>query len=189
MMNWKTLSVCAVFVCAVASHALAQQPQSIAPKGQNQSNFVSSVSDLAATMDGNKVEYTEAIQVPAASRSIRRSQKKRGTVYLTPGSTKIFEFSRDAASVVVANPSHVSVFLDTPRTGIVMPRAPGATSFTVLDTQGHVLMTKNVVVSDADENYVRIRRICGGDNSCRETTVYYCDGNCVEVNVGQENRQ
>lgn len=171
-MKWKTLCVCAFALCAYVPQAFAQAPQTIVPE---KSNGVSEV-----TTEGPEYEYSEPIKVPAVSRSIER-RSKRGTIYLDPGSTKVLHLATDAASVVVANPSHASVFLDSPRTAIVIPRSTGATSFTILDRDGNLITTKNVVITNTDENYVRIRRICGGDATCVDTTVYYCDDNCVEV--------
>jgi hypothetical protein len=102
---------------------------------------------------------------------------------LTPDRAQTLQLDKDAVSVVVTNPVHASVLLDTPRTLIIMPRTPGSTSFTVLDGKGGIVLQKTVIVATAAEsNYVRIRRMCGpNDNTCVPAAYYYCPDGCYEV--------
>lgn len=49
-------------------------------------------------------------------------------IRLTPNESHILHLNRNAASVIVANPVHAGVFLDTPRVLVIVPGTPGATS-------------------------------------------------------------
>ncbi|MEM7618223.1 MAG: pilus assembly protein N-terminal domain-containing protein [Pseudomonadota bacterium] len=101
---------------------------------------------------------------------------------LTPDKSEMIRLSEKAASVVVGNPNHISVLLDTPDTIIVVPRMQGASHFTVIGENGKVIMQRHVVVGGSSDNYVRIRRSCGADDrSCQQTSVYYCPNTCHEV--------
>ena len=106
-----------------------------------------------------------------------------GTIRLTPDKSKIVRLDNDAASVIVSNPANATVLLDTPRVLVVIPRAPGATSFTVLDIYGNTIMEKNVIVTgrSVSKRYVRVRKMCGDNNDCVPNAVYYCPDGCFEV--------
>lgn len=106
---------------------------------------------------------------------------------LTPDRSEMIKLNSEAASVIVGNPNHVSVMLDTPDTLIVVPRAEGASHFTVLGKDGSILMQRHVIVGAAKDQYVRIRRSCNAnDRDCKPTSVYFCPDMCHEV---QENSQ
>jgi Flp pilus assembly secretin CpaC len=101
---------------------------------------------------------------------------------LTTDQDKIIRLQQDAASVIVNNPNHAVVMLDSPRLLIVMPRQPGTTSFSVLDAQGNTILHKQVIVSNVQQQYVRVRRVCGAsDASCVPAAYYYCPDGCYEV--------
>lgn len=105
---------------------------------------------------------------------------------MTPDKSELIKLEQDAASVIVGNPNHVNVMLDTPDTLVVIPRTPGASYFTVVGKDGSTLMQRHVVVSGSKENYVRIRRSCGNSTSgrpCEETSVYFCPDSCHEVSL------
>jgi Flp pilus assembly secretin CpaC len=105
---------------------------------------------------------------------------------LTPDKSELVHLDRNAISVVVGNPSHLSVLLDTPNMLVLVPRAPGATYFTVLDEAGEVIMQRHVIVGSPKKNYVRIRRSCAnGAEGCRATSVYFCPDMCHEIDVPQ----
>lgn len=112
-----------------------------------------------------------------------------GILRLTTNKNKLVRLDRDAASVIVNNPDHAQVMLDSPRLLIVMPRIPGATSFIVLDANGKTILRKEIIVSNVQPQYVRIRRMCGAsDGSCNATSYYYCPNGCYEVTaVGDTN--
>lgn len=105
---------------------------------------------------------------------------------LTPDKSELVTLDRNAISVIVGNPAHLSVLLDTPNTLVLVPRAPGATHFTVLDATGDVVMQRHVVVAAPKKNYVRVRRSCAnGGEGCRATSVYFCPDICHEIDTPQ----
>lgn len=119
-------------------------------------------------------EKTVARQAPGGDpRAIR----------LTPDRTRILRLRENAASVIVANPAHAAVTLDSPRLLILMPREPGTTSFTVLNAEGKILLERNIIVSGtAQPQYVRVRRVCGDNTQgCQPSNYYYCPDGCFEV--------
>lgn len=109
---------------------------------------------------------------------------------LTPDKSELIRLPSAAASVIVGNPNHISVLLDTPDTIIVIPRAQGASHFSVVDNDGNILMQRHVIVAAQDENYVRIRRSCNANaRDCQPTSVYFCPNMCHEVNEGTQRRR
>ena len=104
-------------------------------------------------------------------------------IRLTPDQTKVVRIEQDAASVIVANPAHANVVLDSPRLLVVMPRMPGTTSLTILDAEGKTIAERTIIVSAmAKPKYMRIRRICSGsDASCQPSAYFYCPDGCYEV--------
>jgi hypothetical protein len=122
------------------------------------------------------------------------AQTDDGIIRLTPDKTRLLHIDQDAASVVVTNPAHAAVLLDSPRTLLLMPRAPGTTAFTVLDAKGKVILERNIVVTGAEQkkNYVRIRRSCGGQSGggdCTPSAYYYCPDGCYEVTPVEGDQQ
>jgi len=108
---------------------------------------------------------------------------KDDVLRLTPNKDRILRLEQDAASVIVNNPAHATVLMDSPRLLIVQPHAPGATSFTVLDGAGKTIMHKEVIVTGVQPKYVRIRRMCNSnDGGCVPSAYYYCPDGCYEVN-------
>lgn len=108
--------------------------------------------------------------------------KEHGALRLTSDKNVLVRLEQNAASVIVNNPEHAAIMLDSPRLLIVMPRQPGATSFTVLNDGGDIILQKDIIVTNAQPQYVRIRRMCGsGDSSCLPTAYYYCPDGCYEV--------
>lgn len=110
-------------------------------------------------------------------------------LYLTPDKSELVRLDQDAASVIVGNPNHLSVMLDTPNTLVVVPRAQGASYFTVMGKDGSILMQRHAIVGgNQQDNYVRIRRSCGANsgNDCQETSVYFCPDVCHEVSLDQQ---
>jgi len=129
--------------------------------------FVMSVVPVTARPDGFDKQEAAAIE---------------GPLRLTSNKDVLIRLDQDAASVVVNNPAHAAVMLDTPRLLIVMPRLPGATSFHVLNAKGEIILKKDVIVSNVEKQYVRIRRACGAnDASCQAAAYYYCPDGCYEV--------
>lgn len=106
-------------------------------------------------------------------------------VRLTPDKSELIRLDRKAATIVVGNPTHVSVLADTAQTLVLVPQQPGATYITILDGKGEVIMQRHVIVASPKEHYIRVRRTCATteDDGCQETHVYYCPDMCHEVNV------
>ncbi|MCE9508448.1 MAG: pilus assembly protein N-terminal domain-containing protein [Alphaproteobacteria bacterium] len=118
----------------------------------------------------------------AAAPVAAATEKEDAALRLTPNKNKIIRLDQDAASVVVNNPKHASVMLDSPRLIIIMPRLPGTTSFTVLNSAGETILQKDVIVTNVQPQYVRVRRVCAsGDTSCTPAAYYYCPDGCYEV--------
>lgn len=106
-----------------------------------------------------------------------------GIIRLTPDRTHVLRLDQDAASVVVTNPAHATIALDSPRLLVIMPRMPGATSFTVLNAKGETVMTRDIIVSGAARQYVRVRKSCTTDDpTCVSNSYFYCPDGCYEVN-------
>ena len=108
---------------------------------------------------------------------------------LTPDKSGTLALPRDAASVVVANPAHANVFLDTPRLLVIVPKAVGTTKLTVMDAGGGLIAERQIIITDRAQSYVRITRMCGavgslsaGGQACQPTSLFYCPASgCVPV--------
>ncbi len=105
-------------------------------------------------------------------------------IRITPDKSELVRLEKDASSIIVGNPDHLGVLMDNRRLLILVPRAPGATYMTVLDSSGNVIMQRHVIVASPKSDYIRIRRSCAGQgNECQETSVYYCPGMCHPVGL------
>lgn len=102
---------------------------------------------------------------------------------ITSDKSELVRLDSDAASIVVGNPDHLGVLMDNRRLLILVPRAPGATYMTVLNSAGEVIMQRHVIVGTPKADYIRIRRSCAGQKNCQETSVYYCPGMCHPVGI------
>lgn len=111
---------------------------------------------------------------------------------LTPDKSQLIRLDKEAASVVVGSPAHLTVLLDTPTLAVAVPRSPGATYMSVLDKDGNVIMQRHVIVASPKENYVRVRRSCANAGNsrtpCQPTSVYFCPDMCHEIQAGTETR-
>lgn len=138
-----------------------------------------SVQAQEATGNGN----AEVMDLPAVSTAANDPiTATHPIIRLMPDRSELVKLEGEAASVIVGSPAHVSVLLDTPDTLVVVPRAPGASHFTVIGKDGSVLMQRHVIVGGAKEKYIRIRRSCGpNDRGCQPTSVYFCPDMCHEV--------
>lgn len=104
---------------------------------------------------------------------------------LTPDKSEIIRIPRAVGSVIIGNPTHLNILVDSTNMLVAVPRAPGASFFTVLDERGDIIMQRHVIVAAPTEKYVRIRRTCG-ENECQETSVYYCPDMCHEILIPEE---
>lgn len=107
-----------------------------------------------------------------------------GIIAVSPDKPEIVRLESDAASIIVGSPKFASVTLDNPRTMLVIPRAEGATSLTVLNSEGDIILEKSIVVGGPKENYVRIRRACPSNlGGCVSSQTYYCPDGCSDVSL------
>lgn len=113
------------------------------------------------------------------------SQAKAGEIIrIAPDESKILRLEKDAVSVIVANPAHANILIDTPRLLVIVPHQPGSTSFTALDANGDVVIESNIVVTGASAGHIRVRRSCAaGDDTCQSESIYFCPDGCYNVNV------
>jgi hypothetical protein len=102
-------------------------------------------------------------------------------IKLTPDKSELVRLERKAASVLLGNPAHLSILPEGPNTLVLVPKAPGATYFTVLDEDNKVIMQRHVIVAGPQEKYVRIRKSCASARDCQPTQVYYCPDMCHEI--------
>lgn len=100
---------------------------------------------------------------------------------LTPDKSSILMLERSAGSIVIGNPAHLNILADSAKRLIVVPRAPGASFFTVLDKDGGLLMQRHVIVASPKEKYLRVRNTCAAGEDCQATNVYYCPDMCHEI--------
>lgn len=150
-----------------------------------------SVFDPALAVGQEKQPVVDIL--PAQSLEIGHPGKTVGvsthsTLELTPDKSELIRIEEDAASIVIGNPVHVSVLADTARTLIVVPRAPGATHFSVLNKKGDVIMQRHVIVAAPKKQYIRIRQSCAAvdGDGCEQTQVYYCPDMCHKINLVAE---
>lgn len=128
------------------------------------------------------ISYAESPDMASIVKSVeRKTTTPTNIIRLTTNRNELIQLDQDASSVIVNNPAHASVMLDTPRLLIVVPHKPGATSFTVLDKNGKTILQKDLIVSNVEKKYVRVRRMCGNDPTCRPDSYYYCPDGCYEV--------
>lgn len=109
-----------------------------------------------------------------------------GTINVAPDKPEILRLDQEAASVIVGSPKYASVTLDSPTTLLIMPRAQGATSLTVLNKEGEIIMERRLIVGGPQDKYVRIRRACTAEMAgCMPSQLYYCPDGCSEVSLGE----
>lgn len=107
------------------------------------------------------------------------------TLKLTPDKSELVRLDREAGSVIIGNPNHLSIVADSAKLLVLVAKAPGATHFTVLDKRGNLLMQRHVIVASPQEKYIRVRRSCAGaEGACQATSVFYCPDMCHEIIMG-----
>lgn len=136
---------------------------------------------------GKKTDSQARIHKPGAENTAAGQNTVQSldpdAIRLTPDRVKVLKLKKDAVSVVVTNPAHAVALLDSPRTVILMPRSPGTTSLVILDRNGDALFERNIIVTAAQNKYVRIRRICPENaRNCAREAYYYCPDGCFEIN-------
>lgn len=127
---------------------------------------------------------TDILPVKAASEAdiaVDEANPTHPPVKLTPDKSELVRLDRKASTVLVGNPQHLNILPEGPNTLVLIPRAPGATYFTVLDEENKVIMQRHVIVASPKEKYVRIRKSCASSKGCQPTQVYYCPDMCHEI--------
>lgn len=126
-----------------------------------------------------------AVFVGAAGVSLAQTDAPASDVIsVSPDKPEILRLKEDAASVIVGSPKYASVVLDNPSTLLIVPRAPGSTSLTVLNKKGEIIMERRLIIGAAGDKYVRIRRACTPSmGGCEPTSTYYCPDGCHEVGM------
>ncbi|MDE2336397.1 MAG: pilus assembly protein N-terminal domain-containing protein [Alphaproteobacteria bacterium] len=102
-------------------------------------------------------------------------------LFLTMDQNSILRLQHDAVSVIVNNPGNVGVALDNPRLLILTPHAAGATSMIVLGRGGQVIFRRDIIVSNLQKKYLRVRRVCDGNGACADVSYSYCPDGCYDV--------
>lgn len=123
--------------------------------------------------------------------SVEKMEAHVGPIRVSPDGPAIIRLDEDAGSVIVGNPTHASAVLESPRTVLLMPGAPGATKIIALNRQGKTILDRSVVVGGGSSEYMRVSRNCAlaGDAACAPASVYYCPDRCYETSIGAENEQ
>ena len=137
------------------------------------------------TPPGSSLAQTDIMPVKAASDSniaVDEANPTHPPVRLTPDKSELIRLDRKASTVLVGAPAHLNILPEGPNTLVLIPRAPGATYFTVLDEENKVIMQRHVIVASPKEKYVRIRKSCAASHKgCQPTQVYYCPDMCHEI--------
>ncbi len=131
---------------------------------------------VAATTDFLPVKTAEEAGI-----TIAEDNPTHPAIKLTPDRSELVRLETNASAVIVGNPAHVSIMPEGANLLVLVPKAPGATYFTVLDENSKVIMQRHVIVAAPKEKYVRIRKACGGADDCQNTQVYYCPDMCHEI--------
>ena len=126
---------------------------------------------------------TPHVQAEDENTAYTENEHTHPAIKLTPDKSELIRLDTAASSIIIGNPNHLSILADTSKTLVLVPRAVGATHFTVLDFDGNILMKRHVIVGSPKENYLRIRRSCVGStgNDCQSTSVFYCPDMCHEI--------
>lgn len=102
---------------------------------------------------------------------------------LTPDKSEILNLDTEVKRVIIGNDVHLNILTDSAKRLILVPRAPGATHFTLLDRDGQIIMQRHAIVVSPKEKYVRIRQTCRGGDSCMPVQMYYCPDMCHEIAI------
>lgn len=136
--------------------------------------------------DGAAMDILPARTLTDDMVTVTNNDATHPAIRLTPDRSELVRLDTEAGTVVVGNPAHLSVLIDTSKTLVLVPKMPGATHFTVLDGKGNLIMQRHVIVASPKEHYVRVRRSCAGaSGDCKDTSVYYCPDMCHQVAISE----
>jgi Flp pilus assembly secretin CpaC len=143
--------------------------------------FLVGFSLMASAANAENAVITDMPSV-SQNASMDSSGNTHPTMRITMDKSEMVTLEKEAASVIVGNPNHISVLLDTPTSLVVVPRTDGASHFSVVGKDGTIIMQRHVIVGAAKEQYVRIRRSCNPNSrNCQAISTYYCPDMCHEV--------
>lgn len=118
------------------------------------------------------------------NRTINEDEHTHPPIRLTPDKSEIINLDQAAGSIIIGNPNHLSILADSASRLILVPRAPGASYFTILDRSGNIIMQRHAIIASPKKKYVRIRRSCANaSDDCQETKVFYCPDMCHEIKI------
>jgi len=110
------------------------------------------------------------------------SDSSGGPILLTMNHTAILHLREDADNVILNNHDHAGVTIDNPRLLIITPHSAGATSMIVMGRNEKIILQKDIIVSNVQQDYVRVRRVCNSsDASCQSASYSYCPNGCYDV--------
>ena len=148
---------------------------------------------LALPVQAETVSQSGGDLMPAMQQKDISVKANAPTINLSMDRSELLRLEKNAGSIIVGNPTHASVLMDTPQLLVIVPKAPGATHFTVLDADGEVMLQRHVIVAAPQENYIRVRSsYCGEDaDECVKTQSYFCEneGMCHEIAVVKEEKE
>jgi len=163
------------FLPSLASAALLLACSAFIAPASAQSQANNAAAPSAATLD---IPVSNANETGAA---FDNDEITHPPLRLTPDKSSILMLDRSAGSIIIGNPAHLNIMADSANRLIVVPRAPGASFFTVLDKDGGLLMQRHVIVASPKEKYLRVRNTCGAGQDCQPTSIYYCPDMCHEI--------
>lgn len=145
-----------------------------------------SVAQDAATDIGAELDLLPVTAVDEETAVYDSASHTHPPLKLTPDKSELIRLEKSAGSIIIGNPNHLSILADTSKTLVAIPKAPGATHFTILDKSGNLLMQRHVIVASPKKKYMRVRRSCAGSDNdeCQQTSVFYCPDMCHEIMIG-----
>lgn len=148
-----------------------------------------STAAYAQDTSANNVDILPAKAMEERGLSVDENAHTHPPIRLTPDKSELINLESPAASIIIGNPNHLSILADSAQRLVLIPRAPGASYFTILDKNGNVIMQRHAIVASPKKEYVRVRRSCAGsgDENCQETSVFYCPDMCHEIMMNSDN--
>jgi hypothetical protein len=182
-LNLRIIAIAVIALSVIYSGLKAQASLNAVPSQTERENRLLAIKDENANPPSLQTASAEN-----ANTAQNTGTTKAEPIRVAPNQSEIIKLERDAVSIVVTNPEHARVLLDNPRTLIIVPNLPGATSFKVMDHAGDVIFERDIIVSQPKRDYMRIRRLCAnGESSCTQNqAVYYCPDGCYEVRTPSE---
>ena len=97
----------------------------------------------------------------------------------------ILKLPKDAANIIIGNPSFFEVTLEDPRTLILFGKSPGQTNMIIWDAQRHdILNTMVVVLPDRGETTLKVYSSARGASGAMEPPYACANGACVRASDG-----